>query len=240
MNRSDILRRFEAVLDTALTTEDPPTGIPPELIGGADPDDARCDSYALWAATTALTQEVKLQGRAFQDLTRAMEGQAERTAAELRAAFAEKEKLVRAEAERRARKEILAQLLDLRDRLVRGLESARPSLEAAKTPLRRGFWERLLGIGGNTAAPAITAVAALVRGYELALDRLDQSLEEFGVSEIRCQGQMFDARRMNAIETEVSATVPEGTVVEVYRSGFEWEGDIFRTAQVKVAKGQAG
>jgi molecular chaperone GrpE (heat shock protein) len=40
---------------------------------------------------------------------------------------------------------------------------------------------------------------------------------------------------MNAIDKEESATVAEGTVLEVYRSGYEWNGEIFRPAQVKVA-----
>jgi molecular chaperone GrpE (heat shock protein) len=47
---------------------------------------------------------------------------------------------------------------------------------------------------------------------------------------------MFDPRRMNAIESEESAAVPGGTVLEVYRSGYEWNGEIFRTAQVKVSR----
>ena len=40
---------------------------------------------------------------------------------------------------------------------------------------------------------------------------------------------------MNAIDKEASGTVPDGTVLEVYRSGYEWSGEVFRPAQVKVA-----
>jgi molecular chaperone GrpE (heat shock protein) len=41
---------------------------------------------------------------------------------------------------------------------------------------------------------------------------------------------------MNAIESEESATVPGDTVLEVYRSGYEWNGEVFRPAQVKVSR----
>ena len=44
---------------------------------------------------------------------------------------------------------------------------------------------------------------------------------------------------MNAIDKEESAVVPEGTVLEVYRTGYEWSGEVFRTAQVKVSRAQA-
>ena len=40
---------------------------------------------------------------------------------------------------------------------------------------------------------------------------------------------------MNAVDSEKSSTVPEGTVIEVYRNGYEWNGEVFRTAQVKVS-----
>ena len=40
---------------------------------------------------------------------------------------------------------------------------------------------------------------------------------------------------MNAIDREESSAVPEGTVLEVYRSGYEWNGEVFRPAQVKVS-----
>ena len=76
---------------------------------------------------------------------------------------------------------------------------------------------------------------ALKKGYEMGLERLDQTLEEFNAREIPCEGQAFDPRRMNAIDRQESSAVPEGTVIEVYRSGYEWNGEVFRPAQVKVS-----
>lgn len=82
-------------------------------------------------------------------------------------------------------------------------------------------------------------LAALRKGYELGLERLDQTLAEFNAREIRCHGQLFDPQRMNAIEQEESSVFPAGTVLEVYRSGYEWNGEVFRFAQVKVSSAPA-
>ena len=70
MNRDEILRRLEQLLDSVWTDEAPPAGIDPEILSavtgaavtgaGETEADRRCDSYSLWAAVTALTQEVKL------------------------------------------------------------------------------------------------------------------------------------------------------------------------------------
>jgi molecular chaperone GrpE len=83
-------------------------------------------------------------------------------------------------------------------------------------------------------------LSALQKGYEMGLERLDQTLEEYNAREIPCDGQAFDPRKMNAIERQESSAVPEGTVIEVYRRGYEWNGEVFRTAQVKVACAPAG
>jgi molecular chaperone GrpE len=244
MTRDEILCRFESLLDSALAPEAPPAGIDAEILGsimpdGLDDDSRRCDSYALWAAITALTQEIKLQGRAFQELNRTITGQTEKIAEELRAVYAEREKTVQRETERRCRKESLSALIDLRDRLDRGRESVRAREKEIAGGVPGGWWARLFG--GKTAERAslhaADALGALIRGYELGVERLDQTLDEFNAKEIRCRGENFDPRRMNAIDSEETSAVPGGTVLEVYRSGYEWNGEVFRPAQVKVSRG---
>ena len=250
-NREEILRRFEQLLDSALA-EDAPDGIDPEILsalaGGEAGDDGgrdsaalrRCDSYALWAALTALTQEVKLQGRAFQELNHTLDAQTGRLLEEIRAAYAERERTLQRETERRCRREALNALIDLRDRLGRGRESARArELEIRKAAQagddggRAGWLRRVLRQPDRNAAET---VAALVRGYELGIERLDQTLEESNAREIHCEGESFDPRRMNAIDSQEAAGIAEGTVLEVYRSGYEWNGEVFRPAQVIVSR----
>ena len=253
-DRAEIVRRFEALLDAALSGEYPPAGIDADILNSvlndsldqAAPDEAAkaqdngraSDSYALWEAMTALTQEIKLQGRAFQELNRTLTAQTEKIADELRAVYAERERALRRETERRSRKDVLGALIDLRDRLARGRESARVHEEEIAAADRAGWLPRMLRkiFSRQPAGATAAAVGALVRGYELGMERLDQTLDEFNAREIRCQGESFDPRRMNAIDSEESATVAPGTVVEVYRSGYEWDGEVFRPAQVKVSR----
>jgi molecular chaperone GrpE len=246
MDRDEILHRFEALLDSVLAAEAPPAGIDAEILssvmaGAGDAtldatvnDDRRCDSYALWTAMTALTQEIKLQGRAFQELRHTLAAQTEKIAEELRAVYVERERRLQREAERRCRREVLSALIDLRDRLGRGRESVRAREAEIAAVSRAGWLARVFR--KQTAEPAADALGALIRGYELGMERLDQTLNEFNAREIQCQGETFDPRRMNAIESEESATVPGGTVLEVYRSGYEWNGEVFRPAQVKVSR----
>jgi molecular chaperone GrpE len=242
MNREELLRRLEQLLDSALAagaaSEEPPAGIDPAILaavaGGEDSEaDRRCDSYSLWAAVTALTQEVKLQGRAFLELNHTLDAQTSRMLEEIRAGYAERERNLQRDAERRCRREALGALIDLRDRLGRGRESARTREVEMQEAANPGWFKRVFSPPDRQAAEA---VEALIRGYELGIERLDQTLDEFHAREIRCEGEMFDPRRMNAIDSEESSTNPEGTVLEVYRSGYEWNGEVFRPAQVKVSR----
>ena len=247
-DREEIVRRFEALLDSALASEDPPAGIDAEIVealmndspnSAGGPAAARnCDSYALWAAMTALTQEIKLQGRAFQELNRTLAAQTEKIADDLRAVYAERERALRRETERRCRKDVLGALIDLRDRLGRGRESVRVSEKEIAAGNRGGWLARIFS--EKVTGARADALGALVRGYELGIDRLDQTLEEFNAREIRCEGERFDPRRMNAIDSEESATVAPDTVLEVYRKGYEWDGEVYRPAQVKVSRAPRG
>jgi molecular chaperone GrpE len=238
VDRDEILRRFEALLDTALAVEEPPSGIDADILSsvmaGADDDSRRFDSYALWSAMTALTQEIKLQGRAFQELNHTLAAQPEKIGDELRTLYTERERTVQRDTERRCRKEALRALIDLRDRLGRGRESVAARQAEMAATARAGWWARLFSKRQDD--PAGGSVSALIRGYELGLERLDQTLDEFNAREIRCQGESFDPRRMNAIESEESAAVPPGVVLEVYLSGYEWNGEVLRPAQVKVSR----
>jgi len=236
MSREDILRRFEEWLDGALAVEEPPRGVEAEILAAmaGDGEDREgptsATAYSLWAAMTALTQEVKLQGRSFKELNDTLSSQASR--------LAERERELLRETERRCRTEILGVLIDMRDRLKRGLEALRASqVEISKTA-RRGWRARISVRRGEDAASQ--TLAALQKGYELGLERLDLTLEEFNAREIPCEGQAFDPRCMNAIDRQESSALPEGTVMEVHRSGYEWNGELFRPAQVKVSCAPAG
>ena len=242
MTRDEIVRRFEALLDSSLAAEEPPRGVDADVLDMAQNDatageaERQCDSYALWSAMTALTQEVKLQGRTFRELNDCVLSQAGRIGDELRAVYRERERDIEREAERRVRKDILGALIDMRDSLWRGRESASSAHGRAAANDASAGWLKSLLRKNRSTNPEAAVAAALLQGYELSLERLDHLLETLDACEISCQGQPFDPHRMNAVDLDESGAFPDGTVLEIYRSGYEWNGEVFRPAQVKVAR----
>ncbi|HEY6351854.1 MAG TPA: nucleotide exchange factor GrpE [Candidatus Angelobacter sp.] len=215
IDRSEILGRFEAWLDSAMAEEEPPQGIPAEILAGekSSAESDPTDLYTMWAAVTALTQEVKLQGRAFKQLS---------------------ESLAR-EAERRSRKEILDALLEIRERLLQGVESA-----GIRADVQPSLWDRIFRARWSKVRHALDVVEALEEGYRLSLARLDDLLRHFQVRPIECEGELFDPRLMSAVDVEETNELMDGTVVSVYRTGYEWNGEVYRPAQVRVARTPRG
>lgn len=256
--RDRIVRRFQAWLDAVLEDEGPPDGIAAELLArlddGAEPEaDASCDEYAMWSAITALVQEVKLQGRTFKRLSDAVEPlaglpDAERRAlsemhalveAAVRSADASKagfEQRVREEADRHARESVLDLLLDLRDRFGRGLESARRCLDTQPREARARWLRRKQAPDDHSREVA----DALAKGCALSLERLDEALDQWHVRAVASEGVAFDPETMQAVEAAKlegeAGGVADGTVLEVVRQGYAWHGEMYRTAQVKVAR----
>lgn len=231
MDREEILRRFEAWLDSVLAAEEPPQGIAAELLSSLAAEtgagtNGKCDLYAMWEAITALTQEVKLQGRTFKQLSETLA-----PVAELAPQLPE----VQLKAQEQARREIVDVLLDFRDRLHRGLDAACASHAKMRESLLSGWTARLVA-RHQALRHAAESLAALEEGYRMSLERVDDVLAQFEVREIASEGQPFDPRLMHVVDVEETTEAGEGTVVEVYRAGYEWKGEVHRPAQVKVAR----
>jgi molecular chaperone GrpE len=231
LEREEILRRFEAWLDGVLAAEEPLQGLPADILESitSEPEAAsngRCDLYSMWAAVTALTQEVKLQGRTFKQLSETLA-----PVAELAPQLSEIER----DAQEHARREMLDVLLDLRDRLRRGIDAAREGSAKLGESSRSGWITRLLSRDA-ILRHATETVAALEKGYQMSLERLNDVLADFDVREIACQGQLFDPTSMQAVDVQETDAAEEGIVVEVYRAGYEWKGEVYRPAHVKVAR----
>jgi|GEM_PF-480934 len=262
-----IMRRFENWLDEVLSGEKPLEGIDQELFseltrsedpGTAAPVKNTQDLYETWSAITALTQEVKLQGRAFRELSHRLEGlphspaalermaevhretvaQAVALTESLRSTLYERQRELEREAERCARNTFLDAVLDIRDRLMIGLKTTRESQEAldalGRSPRGITGWFR-----AKTPLVRQTAdiAAGLKKGYLLGLERLEETLQEYGVHEIPCAGERFDPATMRAVDIEETTDLPDGTVMDVYRPGYASDRETIRTAHVKVARG---
>jgi GrpE len=231
LDREEILRRFEVWLDSVLADEEPSEGLSAELLsalrGEAKPiGNGRCDLYSLWAAVTALTQEVRLQGRSFKQLNESLA-----PIATLAPQLPEMQR----EAREAALREVLDVVLDLRDRLARGLDRVRAN-QAKMDDLLENSWTVRLLARHPVFRQSFENVAALEEGYQMSMEGLNDALAQFDVREIACEGQPFDPKSMYAVDVEETDQDAEGTVLEVYRAGYEWKGEVHRPAQVKVAR----
>jgi molecular chaperone GrpE len=211
-----LLSRFTAYLDSAADQPEPPD----------DPGEAT-DLYSVFVEMAGLRSEVRTESR----LVKEALDQFRDVFDLLRTSQATvQQELDRVRAETRAQahaalRPLLLDVIDLRDRLV-----AAVNLVATARP----HWsDRLLR--RNTAAGADWQA-----GLRITLRRLDQVLLDRGVVAIRLAGQPFDPRRARVVATVPDLSVAEGTVIEEVRTGFQWNDQVLRTAEVIVSKGGAG
>lgn len=262
LSREEMIRRFEVWLDGVLADEMPPQGVAGEFLAelsdeaGDKAEQSSTDAFALWSALTGLTQEIKLQGRAFHLLSERAEPLAEASAAldalaaaqgvlsenvQYLAAQLEQqrrnwEREARQEAERRVARSFLEVLVDLYERLRRGMETTQTQARIC-AGARTGMLARLSGakaLAENVAG----ALAAHAQGYRLCYERVQDVLAHHGVRYCPSVGTPFDPARMIAIAVEERDDVQEGTVIAELRGGYEWNGDVFRNAEVRVARGR--
>ena len=173
------------------------------------------------AQLAALTRETQLQGRATNRLHAELGATLNRLLEQASSPDTVARRL--AEARREARLELVAELLEARDRLARGLAEARGRLDQLRG-LRARFGQR-------------PVLQALVEGNRLALDRLDDTLRRLDVHEIPAQGKLFDPQVMRAVDVADAPASAPGTVLEVFRAGYLADGRVLRFAEVKVAGG---
>jgi molecular chaperone GrpE (heat shock protein) len=216
--RRAFLASVETWLDELAEPEPPPAGLAAEAMSATD---RAPDLFSVLAQLAALTREAQLQGRATNRLHAELGDALNRLLEHVSSQDTVAKRL--AEARREARLELVAELLEARDRLARGLAEARGRLDNLRG-LRARLGQRPL-------------LQALVDGNGLALDRLDDTLRRLDVHEIPAQGKLFDPRVMRAVEVADAPAAPPGTVLEVFRAGYTADGRVLRFAEVKVAGG---
>jgi molecular chaperone GrpE len=216
--RERLLDRFAAYLDTLPGPGDQE----PAAVGQGlkDPQQSAPDLFTLLAELTALKNEVKLESRQVKgaldqfrdafDLVRKAQGRLEEGEAERR------------ESDRRAReaseRDLLLELLELRDRFQAGYDQAR----------RYGpGWLARLG-------QADTFVAKMAEGMGMNLRRLDDTLARRGVRPLRALGQRFDPQTMHAAEAGWDSSQADGLVLAERRRGFLQGERLLRPAEVVV------
>jgi molecular chaperone GrpE len=210
-----LLSRLSAYLDSAADQPEPPD----------DPGEAT-DLYSLFVEMAALRSEVRTESRLVKEALDQFRGVFDL----LRTSQATlQQELDRVRAETRAQahaalRPLLLDVIDLRDRLLAALK-----LVATGRP----HWsDRLLR--RNTPGGA-----AWQEGLRMTVRRLDQVLLDRGVVATHLVGQPFDPRRARVVATAPDLSVAEGTVIEEVRTGFLWDDQVLRTAEVIVSKGGA-
>ena len=211
-----LLSRLSAYLDSAADRPEP-----------LDDPGGATDLYSLFVEMAGLRSEVRTESRLVKEALDQFRGVFDL----LRTSQATlQQELDRVRAETRAQahaalRPLLLDVIDLRDRLLAALK-----LVATGRP----HWsDRLLR--RNTPGGA-----AWQEGLRMTVRRLDQVLLDRGVVATHLVGQPFDPRRARVVATAPDLSVAEGTVIEEVRTGFLWDDQVLRTAEVIVSKGGAG
>jgi molecular chaperone GrpE len=259
-----ILQRFTEWLDDILVEENPLEGVAAELLAeldngkeaeGVDPRAGAYDLHLTLSALTALTQEIKLQGRAFKQLSEKMtpfDGldaaidkllakhrdilhEARHIAEEGRMDRRQRESELKLAAREDARREFIRLIVDIRDSLMIGLRSAAESQKKLKNCRSRSRLKSFFRDKSEEQKHQLEIVNSLTKGYRIGLDRIDESLQQLGVAEIQCVDNPFDPRTMNAVDIEETGEISDGTVLQIYRAGYMIDDEVLRPAQVKLA-----
>ena len=74
------------------------------------------------------------------------------------------------------------------------------------------------------------------QGQQMTLRRFEQLLQSYQVKAVDCVGQKLDPVTMTAVETGENPKLGNGIVLEELRTGFLYQGQVLRLAEVKVNK----
>lgn len=244
--RQRLLRQFEQWVDRMLAGEPPPAGLPQELLeeaeaasavaplGTADP---ACDLYTLFAALTTLTGEIRLQGRAFKQLTDALAPLADVPHQLERLGNLDDQQASEVGELLVSSGDICEVMLDLYDRLERGLRTCDHGI-ASLRGRKSGRLRQWMGLT-RPAEQAAASAEAIRDAAALTLGRLETALHDWGIERIGRIGERFDPSRMTVVHVRADPHAGPATVLEVNRSGYALGGQIKMTARVTVARAES-
>jgi len=209
-----LLSRFQAYLETAETT-------------APQSRTEISDLYSIFVEVAGLRGEVRTESRLVKealDQFRGVFDMLQASQANVQQELDRARSAARDQADA-ALRPLLLDVIDLRDRLLAALKSA-----AAARP---GWLGRLV------RRPA-SGNGAWQEGLRMTLHRLDQVLLDRRVVPMQLAGLPFDPRRARVVATLADGSTAQGTVLEEVRTGFLWDDQVLRTADVIVSKNAAG
>jgi molecular chaperone GrpE len=211
-----LLSRFRAYLDAA-EGEGPPPDDPAET----------ADLYSLFVEVAGLRSEVRTESRLVKEALDQFRGAFD-TLQSSHTAMQQELERTRAEARDQGRtllRPLLLDVIDLRDRLAAALKLA--------VTVQLRWQDRLFRRN-------VSGGEAWHEGLRMTLRRLDQVLLDRHVVATPLTGRPFDPRLARVVGTAPDSSVAEGTVIEEVRSGYLWDDQVLRSAEVIVSKGGAG
>ena len=124
---------------------------------------------------------------------------------------------------REVQSSMLLDIIDIYDRLSEGyrtLQNYRP----------------IAGLFKHSKPQDVRFIESFGKGQEITLKRFEQWLQRRRVYPIDCVGKLFDAHSMTTLEIGHDPELENGIVLEELRTGFLYEAQILRLAEVKVNK----
>ena len=88
----------------------------------------------------------------------------------------------------------------------------------------------------DAASQVQRVVSSLLTGYTMSLNRVERALQHHELEAIPTVGRSFDPETMEALEVVHEAGRTNTEVIEEVRRGYRWRGQLFRFAQVRVAR----
>jgi len=120
-------------------------------------------------------------------------------------------------------KNMLLEMVDIYDRLntgVKTLEHYRP----------------ISGLFKKSREKDVRFIERYKQGQLMSIKRFEQYLQSYQVQMIDCIRKKFDPKTMSALETGYDLQVENGMVLEELRTGFLFDDQVLRLAEVKVNK----
>jgi molecular chaperone GrpE len=212
-----LLSQFSAWLDAAGDSPEPP-----------DETAIATDLYSLFVEMAGLRSEVRTESRLVKEALDQFRGVFDTLRTSQATLQLELER-ARTEARAQARaavRPLLLDIIDLRDRLL--------AAQKFSGTQRSGWLDRLLH--GKASGRESSGEEAWREGLSLTLRRVDQVLLDRRVIPLRMEGQPFDPRHARVVATSADSAAADGTVIEEVRTGFLWDEQVLRTAEVIVSK----
>ena len=212
-SNEQLVQRFENYLEKASQCQDKPA--------------EKIDLFSFYSEIIALKNEVKIESRLIKqglDDFKETAGSLQQGTAGLYSLLQESNKEHCSNVDISALQPVLLGLIDLYDRIQASLQTL-----AADRPA--GLLSRL-GFGRRSSYGKV--VRSMREGQKMILERILDLLADCNVHSIKALGRRFDPQIMRAVGTDTLPEVEDGMVSAELRTGFTWNEEVLRPADVRV------